>query len=221
MLTVNGAAVQKVILNDTQVNYIVKDGKLVWADPGIYLQSSGTQYFDTGVYGTGDMTFDILFALLDVGAHGIFGGRTDYAQNGFMLHHLATGLRFDYGTELKFIPFTQSKTRVSSRVEGNSYVVSSSGQGDVLFTKQTFTTTKTLPLFRINSSNGATTNGSLKLYFLKLKNANGELVRHFVPVPAGLVIGNFTVPSNGMFDLVHQQFYANQGSGSFTIGGDQ
>ena len=50
---------------------------------------------------------------------------------------------------------------------------------------------------------------------------NNVLVKHLVPVPQGLVIGSYTVLSNGMFDIVNQQFYANQGTGAFTIGRDE
>ena len=47
------------------------------------------------------------------------------------------------------------------------------------------------------------------------------LIRHFVPVPTGLVIGNYTVPENGMFDIVTQTFYANPGAGNFQYGKEQ
>ncbi len=46
------------------------------------------------------------------------------------------------------------------------------------------------------------------------------LVRHFVPVPCGLQIGNFVVPSNGMWDIVEQKFYGNMGTGDFIYGVD-
>ena len=47
------------------------------------------------------------------------------------------------------------------------------------------------------------------------------LVRHFVPVPCGLQIGDFVVPSNGMWDIVEQKFYGNMGSGDFIYGVDE
>ena len=49
---------------------------------------------------------------------------------------------------------------------------------------------------------------------------NGAERYHLAPVPAGLKIGNYTVPADGMFDLVNQQFYANSGSGNFACGKD-
>ena len=47
------------------------------------------------------------------------------------------------------------------------------------------------------------------------------LVRHFVPVPCGLKIGDFVVPSNGMWDIVEQKFYGNMGTGDFIYGIDE
>lgn len=58
-----------------------------------------------------------------------------------------------------------------------------------------------------------------KIYYCKIYN-EGSLVYHFVPVPQGLVIGNFTCPSNGLFDIIEQKFYSNQGTGDFTYGND-
>jgi hypothetical protein len=50
---------------------------------------------------------------------------------------------------------------------------------------------------------------------------DNNLIKKLVPVPTGLQIGDFTVPSNGMFDIVNQQFYPNQGTGTFTYGKDE
>ena len=50
---------------------------------------------------------------------------------------------------------------------------------------------------------------------------NEKLVYHFVPVPTGLQIGDYTVPSNGMWDIVTQQFFGNSGTGEFSYGRDE
>lgn len=47
------------------------------------------------------------------------------------------------------------------------------------------------------------------------------LVRHLVPVPRGLKIGDYTVPENGMWDIVEQKFYGNSGTGEFLYGSDE
>ena len=58
------------------------------------------------------------------------------------------------------------------------------------------------------------------LYGIKMYKKN-SLFRHFVPVPCGLQIGDFVVPSNGMWDIVEQKFYGNMGTGDFIYGVDE
>ena len=60
---------------------------------------------------------------------------------------------------------------------------------------------------------------SVWLYNLKIYE-DDVLVRHFVPVPCGLKIGDFVVPENGMWDIVEQKFYGNMGTGEFIYGVD-
>lgn len=57
-------------------------------------------------------------------------------------------------------------------------------------------------------------------YYYKLFKA-GSLICHLVPVPTGLQIGDYTVPSNGMWDVVTQQFFGNSGTGKFSYGRDE
>lgn len=79
---------------------------------------------------------------------------------------------------------------------------------------------KTLLLFirkdNVNSPN-AYFLGSL--YAIQIYERN-VLKMNLIPVPQGLQIGSYKVPSNGMFDIVEQKFYANAGSGEFIWGVD-
>ena len=58
-LQVNGTSAERVNFNSQAVNYVVKDGKLVWADPRIYLQSDGNQYIDTGIIFKANTVFEV------------------------------------------------------------------------------------------------------------------------------------------------------------------
>lgn len=58
-------------------------------------------------------------------------------------------------------------------------------------------------------------NGTVNVY--KKSDGDGNLIKHLVPVPAGLKIGDYTVPANGMWDMVNQKYYGNAGSGEFEI----
>ena len=63
-------------------------------------------------------------------------------------------------------------------------------------------------------------NDAMYIYSTKIYE-DDVLVRHFVPVPCGLKIGDFVVPSNGMWDIVEQKFYGNIGTGDFIYGVDE
>ena len=63
-------------------------------------------------------------------------------------------------------------------------------------------------------------NNSMYIYSTKIYE-DDTLVRHFVPVPCGLKIGDFVVPENGMWDIVEQKFYGNMGTGEFIYGVDE
>ena len=88
------------------------------------------------------------------------------------------------------------------------------------FNKSIAPSTNSILLFSDGQSSSTSYFPSLKSNMYKFYD-NGKLVRHFVPVPTGLQIGDFTVPSNGMFDIVEQKFYPNQGTGTFTYGKDE
>lgn len=62
-------------------------------------------------------------------------------------------------------------------------------------------------------------NNAMYIYSTKIYE-DDTLVRYFVPVPCGLQIGDFVVPSNGMWDIVEQKFYGNMGTGDFIYGVD-
>lgn len=74
-------------------------------------------------------------------------------------------------------------------------------------------------MFGINDRGTIDARYRFKIYSFRLYN-DGMLVRHFVPVPAGMVIGDYIVPSNGMWDIVEQKFYGNSGTGNFIYGID-
>ena len=59
-----------------------------------------------------------------------------------------------------------------------------------------------------------------KVYRAKIWE-NDVLVRDFISVPSGMLIGTYIVPSNGMWDIVEQKFYGNSGTGDFVYGIDE
>jgi len=92
---------------------------------------------------------------------------------------------------------------------------------DGAITEQLLDIDQPLTLFRYNNKEGEFTYGfGYKLFNIKITEGS-LLIRHFIPVPAGLQIGTYIVPSNGMWDIVEQKFYGNAGTGEFKIGKDK
>lgn len=225
MLTVNGTEVQHVYVNQQAVNYMVKDGKLVWADPAIYLQSTSSvdTYIDTGLKAQNFSEIACTYQIVGTNAYVcVFGGRQGTKNNEIDWRRLEQRYKCGYGTNSYYYTpassfFDKHTVRYS---EGSVYLDGTIRISNI--TQTAFTGTKNVYLFGMND-NGEVQSASKAA--LKIHNAkfyiDNNLVRDFVPVPTGLVIGNFTVPSNGMFDIVNQQFYANQGTGEFAIGMDE
>lgn len=217
-------------INKTYIKYNNKiffngSSKLIWANPNIYLQSSGTQYIDTEIYGGTNTTFEIVRTINTINNAAVFGARNSTGLQTYTLFVADNG-RFDYGTNSNWILGTTTIRKIVSYIENGKFYIQSYDYYNVLsqsFNKDlvTFTTPVTIKLYC--KDNDGTLDSVLfigKIYYFKIYNA-GSLVRYFVPVPANFVVGRgYKTPSAGMFDIVEQKFYPNLGTGSFTYGKD-
>lgn len=194
-----------------EVNYVIKDGKLVWADPRIYLQSSGTQYIDTGIIPNSLYRYVFSYVATSSGNLMLFGQRTvgNYATSTEQVYYF---VRPDTPEQIMF--FGQTKKTVSECILGKKYSFSYEDN------RSNTDSTRSIYLFALNKIGKPDGLYMGKMYEYRMYQGN-VLKYDFVPVPTGLQIGNFTVPSNGMFDIVNQQFYPNAGTGTFTIGRDE
>ena len=203
--------------------YTIINGRLLWANPDIYLQSSGEQYIDTGYY--------LQSNNLKVKTKFTFDFST-YSSEKDILGSLGSN-RFSIGTLSRKV-FAYSRTgNTTNSLTSNTFNGIQTLDSEIIYdydnsTKEikidgnTISGTNTIPI--ASTSNLLLLGPNLdrlfigNIYYCKIYD-NNSLVRHFVPVPKGLLIGNFVVPSNGMFDIVEQKFYENQGTGEFEIGG--
>lgn len=207
--------------------YIVKDGKLVWADPRIYLDNSSTttrNYFSLQTLPEND-TYKVYARVRpsSLKNNGIFVVNSTnrftfvLGYNGpvyariFGSSNTAAGVNY---TPNDLIEMTASKDGFFGNVAGTSFNVAPA---------VTPTISSLGTEVRLLSDGPGTSfpNDFMgKLYATKVWS-NGVLKEDIVPVPAGLKIGSFTVPSNGLFDMVKQQFYQNQGEETLLIGRDE
>ncbi len=201
--------VSKTLLNSDLINedYLIYNDRLIWVNPNVYLQSSGTQYIDTGLQGVTDFKLEAQGAEAtnssqvvisrnspDGNFFGQFSNTQKWGMNG-------STVSTNYTTRCKFdLQFTS--TGCGYVYNGQSYNVTGTAYLD-----------RNFYIFRSNSVGPYP--ARVKIFYCKAYQ-NGTLVQHLVPVPKDLVIGELTCPSNGMFDIVTQTFFANQGTGDFT-----
>lgn len=178
-----------------------------------YLQSSGSQYIDTGVNATSSVGIAAKFNIVSLASSGtpywspVLGADTGWdSGKGIGVHGRVKQIKYGTSHDNNYsfstgIDYSFVLSNGSISVNGTS--ISSSNE--------TFTTNLPIYIFANNRPGGLETSIS-KFYSVRITN-NGALVRDFVPVldPKG-------VPA--MYDNVEKKLYYNKGSGNFTYGDD-
>ena len=172
-----------------------------------YIQSTGTQYIDSGVTGDSDVRVVLDFAFDAKGSGTVFAfGAQGTDSVRYTLALTSTGtFRSDYGTQLTSGPAAEIGARYSIDKNKN---VCKIGETFVSSSAQTFSGITNIYLFARSYSSRSYSNG--KMFFCKIFKGD-TLLRSFVPCKdsAGAV---------GLYDLVDGKFYSNAGTGSFTAG---
>ena len=185
-----------------------------------YIQSSGTQYIDTGVVATSGFEIDIKINIDTVTgsmAPILYAHEPSepYKRN-FIAYTSSKKMEIDAGDKITQTSVTLKGDNVikASNVENNFYL-------NVNGTKYTPTVTtdasnleysgRALHLLHGNGYDVGYTSG--KVYYCKI-TVDGTLVRSFVPC--------YRKSDNivGLYDLVNGVFYTNAGSGVFAVGAD-
>lgn len=197
--------------------YKIVDGKLISANENIYLESTGTQWIDTGIKANQNTILKCKVATIGSGNQSFFGLVDN--SNIYGIGQQASGsLLFAqyYGSGSYRITAMAGNDGIARKFEfiKNEFYIDGVLIGSKTY--KTFTTTNTIKLFTLEPTR---TLGKDKGYYFEIYD-DTVLIRKFVPVPTGLKIGDFIIPSNGMFDIVNQQFYENQGTGDFIINKD-
>lgn len=177
-----------------------------------YIQSSGTQYIDTGYKPNNNTRVQCKFELLESGrAYGIFGSRIAYQNTAFDLfaygQNSSKDFQDDYGSNVN-APMASTlgiyeidKNKNVTNLNGNIYT----------FPSSTFQSNYNMYILGINTAGSTNIQlGSLKIYSCQIYD-NGTLIRDFVPCKTieGVV---------GLYDTVNGAFYTNSGTGSFIAG---
>lgn len=182
-----------------------------------YLQSSGTQYINTGFTPNQNTRVVCEFKRISRNASGsaaaVFGAR--YAKNDrdFTFWGYLSGgnniIGGNYGNVNYQINYTEQERIL---VDKNKNVTTINGT-TVTNATSTFTCPGNMFIFSTNKNGTADSQmGSIRLYYCKIYD-NGVLIRDFVPA----------IDANGAYgllDKINNKFYVNSGTGTFTVGQD-
>lgn len=175
-----------------------------------YIQSSGTQYIDTGFKPNSDtrIVADFQIVLNNTKYIAVFGQRSSSGQGNFLF--LQSGLFIAmYGSAYSTLTNSTSVATNRHVCDFNKNIVTISGASKTL-TSSSFTGAANLVLFACNTSGNKELLGTTRFYSCKIYD-NGTLIRDFIPCqnPDGTL---------GLWDDANSVFYGNAGTGTFTAG---
>lgn len=193
-------------------NYKKKDSQNMQLTKVSYIESTGTQYIDTGVKLNQDSKVEMEIALAE-GMTNIFGSRTSATQNNFtIVFASSTGVAIDFQN------YSNNRLLVDIPVSLDSPIYYSISKdelkiGDTVKAVQnysSFETPQTAYIFDISGNPWIKTKAKGRLYYCKIYDGN-TLVRDFVPVIDGSNIAC-------LYDRVEKKCYYNAGTGTFSYG---
>lgn len=183
-----------------------------------YIESTGTQYIDTLLNVSSGMRFVSDFKFTNAGTthyNPIIGTQNTsspwsdcfirYAKMDYAFEYSAYANRVpvDIGTKYN-VDYTYTPTKMEFRLDG------------VLKDQKTLSnaTISNYSMYLMGVHNGGSTHSSFVALYTAKFYVNGELVRDFIPC--------YRKSDNeiGLYDIVNNQFYTNQGSGTFIKGAD-
>ena len=183
-----------------------------------YIESTGTQYINSGVQTSGTVSFEIDFRSTDAG----YGGRkfVGFGVEGEGIGSF--GLLVENGNVLQVhrgdnrIQFATINTVRHKVIYGVPAYYDEVDKGNGLGSSFGYSSDIYIFAGHLIRSYGtySSVNGFSKMQLFSLKMSdNGELLRDFVPVYDN------TTQKYGLYDLVSQTFFGNLGSGNF-LGGN-
>ena len=183
-----------------------------------YIQSSGTQYINTGVKPNGAMSVCVDFQMINQGTdqRGVFGSRPGTSGRFTMFTgKSASSLQIDYGTYASLASENASISSLNTNSRNTIEVSNSLKINGVIISSVStvaFTSGYDMYLFANNNIGTAQLPGAMKLYSCRIYD-NGTLVRNFVPAKNSF-------GTVGLYDIANGQFYGNSGSGAFSAGAE-
>ena len=183
-----------------------------------YIESSGTQYIDTGMKANQNTSVEITIEGLTNSSAKILGSRSSATSNNFSILTGLVGGTLSLVTDFQNYQNNRLSVNITNGLNDKYTIKINNSKMSINETEQAissytnFTTPGNIYIFNASGTYPAGyINASTKLYYCKVWN-NGTLVRNFIPC--------YRKSDNviGLYDTVNDTFYTNAGTGDFTYG---
>lgn len=177
-----------------------------------YIQSTGTQYIDTGFKPDYNTRFTADFMLNSTSSAYVFASRgtpSENFKNSVGILWNGTNFRSDYGS-ISGAKLTVPTTGVRYDVDKNK-ATCRIGTETVTNSSSSFSSTLNVYLFGCNEGGSFAYPASMRLWSFAIYD-NSELVRDFVPAKRS------SDGAVGLYDTVTGTFFGNSGTGTFVAG---
>lgn len=214
----------KAFLGTTEVKKICLGSEQVWPvestlpyDAEVeYLESSGTQYIDTGIYGDIELDYEVVAQITGSNQyHNILGDRYSSSSRRYSLMYdkkaTTSGGYFNCGNsnQVDLPKSYRTSGYLTYKKDGLHIYINNNLIGS--FAEQTFTTPNTIIIYGCRN-NGALQNSLAGRISSCSFSRNGVKILDFIPVRVEQV--------GYMYDKVSGQLFGNAGTGSFVLGND-
>lgn len=191
-----------------------------------YLESSGTQYINTDIYGTNNHGAEIVYARNSISSTDsarIFGTRNGAAGAGAFAFLSSYKGKNDDPVYIGSNSSTYSPSPSSIGVDLDFHTLKCNVNNDkkvyyddnlvATGNNTSYTAKAVASIFRVYISSYYGDPGNAKVKLLKIYN-NGELIRNYIPC--------YRIADNepGMYETITETFLTNDGTGSFAVGND-
>ena len=176
-----------------------------------YIQSSGTQYIDTGFKPNQDTSVFATAKITDVSSYpSIFGARNKNTQMYWMYNNGNGAISTSFVVKINSTEYSLSSAFGEKQTYSIDSGIAKVGESNVNVSMGTFQSSYNLYLFGTDNVGSLQYPAKMKLYSCKISD-NGTLVRDYIPCQT-------TAAEIGLWDDVNSVFYGNAGTGTFTAG---
>ena len=171
-----------------------------------YLESSGTQYIDTGIPLSNENTVKAKIRIIYENNSFFYGARKSYMVDAFGLHKSYAPFGNDSG--MSYVDLRADTDYIVEQSQNGIFI---NGELKKTYPVSTFTTPENCYLFYLRQEGGFYDSPAFaRIYYFQVWD-NGVLVRDFIPVLGWDGKGY-------MYDKVSGQLFGNAGTGDFVVG---